>query len=134
MSWVEVSGPYWPHELDTVLGEVDVGIVPSVWEEAYAYAGVELLAKGIPVIGNAIGGIVDYVREGETGWLNHPCSADGLARIMRDIAEQPGQIATLNGRIRAARAEIVMPLARHAAQMDEIYREAIAHPLGKRPA
>jgi len=54
-------------ELDHILDEVDVGIMPSVREEAYGYAGMEFLAKGIPVISNAIGGLVDYTREGETG-------------------------------------------------------------------
>jgi len=126
MPGVEVRGGYVPAQLDALLDEVDVGIVPSVWEEAYGFAGVEFLAKGIPVIGNAVGGIVDYVRDGETGWLNRPCSAAGLAAIMRDIVARPQQVAELNDRIRAERATIVLPLARHAEEMDAVYREAIA--------
>jgi len=123
---VEVRGPYAPHQLDTMLDEVDVGIVPSVWEEAYGYAGMEFLAKGIPVLGNEIGGIVDYVRDGETGWLNHSCSAQGLAGIMRRVIEDPQQIATLNARIRAGRPSMVLPMSEHAAEMEVIYREVIA--------
>jgi glycogen(starch) synthase len=123
---VEIRGAYAPHALDAVLDEVDVGIVPSVWEEAYGYVGPELLAKGIPVIGNATGGIVDYVRDGETGWLNQACTGAGLAQIMRDIVARPEQVATLNARIRAARADLVLPLSRHAAEMEGVYREVIA--------
>ena len=34
-----------------------------MWEEAYGYAGLEFLAKGIPVIANAIGGSVKLRNE-----------------------------------------------------------------------
>src|SRR3712207_8608199 len=43
-------------------------------------SGVEMLAKGVPIIGNAMGGIVDYLKPGVTGWLNSTNSADGLDR------------------------------------------------------
>ena len=100
---VGAPGPFSDNQLDAVLDEVDVGIVPSIWEEAYGFVGPEFLAKGIPVIANAIGGMPEYTRDGETGWLNHSCSAPELARIMREIVERPEQVATLNEKILAAR-------------------------------
>lgn len=54
MAGIELRGPYAPNEVDKVLDGVDVGLVPSIWEEAYGYVGMEFLAKGIPVIANAI--------------------------------------------------------------------------------
>jgi glycosyltransferase involved in cell wall biosynthesis len=123
---IEVRGGFAPAQLDAILDEVDVGLVPSVWEEAYAYAGMEFLAKGIPVIANAIGGMTDYTRDGETGWLNRSCSADGLVAIMRDIGERPEQVAELNARLLANRDAIVMPQSRHASEMDAIYHELLA--------
>lgn len=123
---VELPGRFASHEQDAVLDPVDVGIVPSTWEEAYAYAGVEFLAKGIPVIGNAIGGIVDYVRDGETGWLNHSRTAEELARIMRTIIEQPSQIVELNERLRADRSHIVLPMPQHAQATEDLYRDVLA--------
>lgn len=123
---IEVRKPFAPQDLDRMLDEVDVGIMPSTWEEAYGYAGVEFLAKGIPVIANAIGGMVDYVRDGETGWLNRGLSADGLAAIMAGIVERPAQVAELNARIRAHRDAIVLPMARHADRMDDVYRELVS--------
>ncbi len=123
---VELRGGYRPDQLDGLLDEVDVGIMPSIWEEAYGYAGIEFLAKGIPVIGNAIGGIVEYVEEGKTGWLNRSCSAGELARIMSDVIEHPEQVAELNANLRTVRSSIVKPMARHGDEMDAIYREVIA--------
>ena len=86
-------------ELDAVLDEVDVGIMPSIWEEAYGYVGVEFLAKGIPVIANQIGGMVDYTREGDTGWLNRSCSAAELAGIMRRLVERPASVREVSDRL-----------------------------------
>ncbi len=123
---VELRGGFRPGELDGLLDEVDVGIMPSIWEEAYGYAGMEFLAKGIPVIGNAIGGIVEYTREGETGWLNRSCTSEELARIMSDVIERPEQVAELNGKLLAARGSIVKPMADHGDEMDVVYREVIA--------
>jgi glycosyltransferase involved in cell wall biosynthesis len=123
---IELGRPFRPDELDAILDAVDVGLMPSIWEEAYGYAGVEFLAKGIPVIANAIGGMRDYVREGETGWLNRSCSAEELADIVVDIAARPAQVADLSARIVAGRDLIVKPLARHADEMDAIYAEAAA--------
>jgi glycosyltransferase involved in cell wall biosynthesis len=120
---VDLRGPYAADRLDALLDDVDVGLMPSVWEEAYGYAGVEFLAKGIPVIANAIGGMVDYTRPGETGWLNHSCSAAELAQIMADVVARPQQVAELNARLRAARPSLVKPMGRHAAEMDAVYRE-----------
>ena len=123
---LEVRGPYDPEQLDSMLDEVDVGIMPSVWEEAYGYAGVEFLAKGVPVIANAIGGMTEYVREGETGWLNRSCGAEELARIVAGLVERPERVAELSEQVLATRDSIVKPLATHADEMDAIYREAIA--------
>jgi glycosyltransferase involved in cell wall biosynthesis len=97
--------------------------MPSVWEEAYGFAGMEFLAKGIPVVANAIGGMTDYVREGKTGWLNGSRSSEELAGIMAGIVERPQQVLDLNAAIRAARHEIVKPIAAHADEMDAVYGE-----------
>jgi glycosyltransferase involved in cell wall biosynthesis len=121
-SW---GGFYEPDRLDTVLMPFDVGIVPSVWEESYGYVGVEFLAKGIPVIGNERGGIVEYTRDGETGWVNRDASGAGLAAIMAEIIRRPEQVQDLNARIRADRERIVKPFARHVEEIESLYREVL---------
>jgi glycosyltransferase involved in cell wall biosynthesis len=121
---VELRGPYGGEELDSLLDEVDVGIMPSLWEEAYGLAGVEFLAKGIPVIGNAIGGIVDYVHEGETGWLNDSCTTEGLATILERLIENPAEVAERSRTALAARDALIQPIEAHAAEIEAIYREA----------
>jgi glycosyltransferase involved in cell wall biosynthesis len=125
---VGAEGPFSDQQLDAALDEVDVGIVPSIWEEAYGFVGLEFLAKGIPVIANAIGGMPDYVRDGGTGWLNGSCSAPELARIMGDIVERPEQVATLNTQILANRSSLIKSMARHGDEIDAVYRELARAP------
>jgi glycosyltransferase involved in cell wall biosynthesis len=119
---VELRGTYRPQQLDGLLDEVDVGLMPSIWEEAYGYAGIEFVAKGIPVIANRIGGMVDYVREGETGWLNDARSGRGLGEIMLALAGDPERVAAVAGSTRAARSELVTSMPDHADAMDGVYR------------
>jgi glycosyltransferase involved in cell wall biosynthesis len=121
---VRLAGSYGePDELDAVLESADVGIVPSVWEEAFGFVGLELLAKGIPVIGSARGGIPDYTVPGETGWLNRSCTGEELAEIMRGVIGDPGQVVELNRSIRDRRHELVKPLGRHLDELEAIYAE-----------
>ena len=122
---LELWGAFGPDELDDLLGEFDVGVMPSVWEEAYGLQGVEFMARGRPVIANAIGGMVDFVRPGETGWLNRSCSAEELCTIMRGLIDNPAEIETLSKRIVAHREEIIMPLSQHVSSIEALYREVM---------
>lgn len=73
--------------------------------------------------------MIEYTREGETGWLNRSCSAQELARIMSGVTERPEQIAELNLKLRANRESIVKPMACHGAESSEMlaaYARAIA--------
>jgi glycosyltransferase involved in cell wall biosynthesis len=118
-SWYSVD------QLDSMLESVHVGLVPSTWEEAYAFVGVEFLAKGIPVIGNAIGGIVDYTKPGVTGWLNYTNDADGLADIMAQLIRNPREIEQMHRSITSRYHEIIKPMARHCEEMIEVYQDLL---------
>lgn len=128
---VELTGDYGTDELDDLLGDVDVGLVPSIWEEAFAYAGLELVAKGIPIIANPIGGIVEYARAGQTAWLNESRGADELARLMQQLIVEPQQIVDMHQRLMTVRDELVTPIASHIEAIDEICGDLAA---GRTPA
>jgi glycosyltransferase involved in cell wall biosynthesis len=121
---VELAGRYEREELDALLDDVDVGIMPSIWEEAFGYSGVEMLAKGIPLIANPLGGIVEYAREGETAWLNGSCSGEGLAALMASLIEDPAQVVEMHERVTAARERIVRPMAEHVDAIEGVYGDA----------
>jgi glycosyltransferase involved in cell wall biosynthesis len=122
---VELRGHFGRDALDSVLDEVDVGLMPSIWEEAFGYAGVEMLAKGIPLIANPLGGIAEYAREGETAWLNESCSGEGLAGLMAALIAAPERVVEMNRRVLAARNEVVVPIERHVDAIEAVYRELV---------
>ena len=122
---VVYKGVYDVSNLNSLLEEVHVGIVPSIWEEVYGYVGVEFLAKGIPVIGNQLGGIVDYTIDNVTGWLNKASTAEGLTQIITDIIRNPNQILHLNQSILANYRQVVKSMDTYFEKMDEVYRELV---------
>ncbi|WP_158828337.1 glycosyltransferase [Mucilaginibacter lacusdianchii] len=123
--FIQYAGKYNPADLNQLLDKlkINVGIVPSLWEEAYGLVGIEFLAKGIPVIGNNIGGIPDYVIDNETGWLNNSCTATELLSIIESITSQPIQIGNLNDNLINNRSKYIQSLTDHFKKLDSIYKQ-----------
>jgi glycosyltransferase involved in cell wall biosynthesis len=121
---VELRGTYAPAELDGLLDEVDVGIMPSIWEEAFAYTGLEMIAKGIPLIANPLGGMVEYAREGETAWLNRPCSGQGLAELMTTLIADSRQVLEMHERVLAGRERLLPTMDAHVREIYGAYGAA----------
>jgi glycosyltransferase involved in cell wall biosynthesis len=130
---VEIPELYTRDALDDLLEEVDVGIMPSIWEEAFGYSGLEMLAKGIPLIANPVGGIVEYARAGETAWLNESRSAEGLAELMSMLIADPARVVDMHARVVAARDTVIRPMDEHVDAIYRVYGEASGAPLAADP-
>jgi glycosyltransferase involved in cell wall biosynthesis len=70
-----------PEQRSELLRKSDVLIVPSLWPEPFGIVGIEAAAVGLPAVAYAAGGIVDWLRSGETGEL-----ADGTSFEVRPLA------------------------------------------------
>lgn len=123
---VVYRGTYKVSDLDHLLEGLHVGIVPSIWEESYGYVGIEFLAKGIPVIGNRMGGIVDYTVESLSGWVNTRNTADGLAEIMAHIIRHPAEVLELNRSIQRNYARLIKTMDKHVDEIDNVYETVVA--------
>jgi glycosyltransferase involved in cell wall biosynthesis len=67
---------------------MDVLVLPSVQPEPFGGVVMEAMAMGVPVVATAIGGTVDQVAEGETGFLVPPGDPTALAdRLQRLLAD-----------------------------------------------
>lgn len=122
---VEICGPYLPQDLERLLADPHIGLVPSVWEEAYGYVGAEFVASGIPVISNALGGLPFHTLPGKTGWLNASNDGAGLAAIMAEIIRRPELVQQMSGQVLAHRGEVVIPFATHLEELDTTYAELV---------
>lgn len=57
-------------------------VVPSVWPETFCLIGPEAYSNMKPVIGSRVGGILDWLKDGETGWFfEHGNSRDLAQKI-----------------------------------------------------
>ena len=124
-------GPYNIANLNLILEDIDVGIVPSTWEEVYGYVGIEFLAKGIPVVGNQRGGIVDYTIDNVTGWVNKSSSAEELAEIIVNIIDNPQIITQISRSISSSRSKLVKPFSQHFEEILNIYHAVQEQNLAK---
>lgn len=63
-------------------------VVPSVWPEPFGKVGIEAMSVGRPVIASDVGGISEWLKDGETGFLVPPKSSDAIAEkcllLLRD--------------------------------------------------
>ncbi len=68
--------------------EATLVAVPSVWPEPIATIGLEVLRYGLPVVGFDAGGIRDWLRDGETGflipWMDIPTMAARVDQLLTD--------------------------------------------------
>ena len=71
------------------LKDIDILVVPSLWNEPFGRTIVEAYQQGIPVIGTIRGGIPEIIETEETGYLFDPDLPDDLFKIMKKIINDP---------------------------------------------
>ena len=77
-----IEKPIPNYEMPSLYSECDIYVQPSIIEP-YGIAVLEAMACGKPVIGTKVGGMMDTIKEGETGFLVEPGNAEEIAdRIM----------------------------------------------------
>lgn len=74
---------------EAFLSEVDVLVVPSLWNEPSGMVIIEAFAQGVPVIGSNRGGIPECIEENKTGFLFSPEHPETLtAALERFISDR----------------------------------------------
>jgi glycosyltransferase involved in cell wall biosynthesis len=110
-------------------------IVPSR-SEAFGLVNIESMALGTPVLGTAVGGMREVVRDGVDGLLVEP-RADAIARGLARLDERPDLARDLGTRARAgflARFEQTLVVGRQAAFFEALAagsplpRPVLSHP------
>ena len=85
-----------PDELHKMYGVADVGVLPSVAEESFPLASLEMMACSLPVVASRVGGVPEVINDGVTGWLIDIPNAvdswvDALVSLLTD-AEQRSKL------------------------------------------
>ena len=112
------------HEVVTQLySHAAVFACPSVYEP-FGIINLEAMACEAPVVASAVGGILEVVEDGKTGFLVPPARPDDLAAAIRRILDDPA-LARSMGRAGRTRVEERFSWTSVAARTQEVYAEAI---------
>jgi glycosyltransferase involved in cell wall biosynthesis len=123
---VRFMGPLDRDALAARLRQADLFVLTPL-AEAFGNAFAEAMASGLPIVGTAIGGILDIVRHGENGLLVAPGDPRAVAAAVRELASQPLWRQEIGIRNRA-RAESILSWPHVADQYLDIYRDLAGLP------
>ena len=106
---VRWMGPFERPQLASVLAQVDVVVVPSIWVENFPFVIREALAAGRPVITSDVGALPESVQHEVDGLLFAPGDAESLAQAMTRCLEEPGLLERLvagSGKIKSIEEQV----------------------------
>lgn len=94
--FVQFRAPVTRPEMAAVLGEYDVLVFPSIYEEPLARMTQEAMAANMVVIGTTTGGTSEILRNGENGLTFPAGDAGALARQIERLLLEPGLAGQLS--------------------------------------
>jgi glycosyltransferase involved in cell wall biosynthesis len=121
--WVVFTGTR--RDVPRVLHALDVFVLPSLYE-GFGIAILEAMAAGKPVVATTVGGIPEFVVDGETGLLVEPGNAAALAKAIECLLRDPERAGGMGmrGRARVLDAFQVSTVVR---QHEQAYEACLAH-------
>jgi len=118
-----VELPGWRDDIYSALEALDIFVLPSLNESAGLVL-LEAMACGLPVVATRVGGIPEYVAEGETGLLVPPRDPQALAAAIESLIVDPARREAL-GRAGRRRVEERFTAERMVAQTVQLYRRLL---------
>ena len=115
---IHYGGSYLFRNINKILSQIDVGVVPSIWEEILCVAGVEFLQAGIPVLATNKGGTSEWLKDKVNGFFFNCGDSSDLSDKMNQFIQNPDLIEALHGRITRWK-----PFRTHVREILDIYGE-----------
>ncbi len=113
-------GGFDNREVANIFREIDVLIVPSVWQENSPLVIQEAFASRTPVIASDIGGIPELIQDGGNGLLFQAGNINSLYEKIKSVIDNPQLLSELRQNIEPPRDIKV-----NALEIEEIYRRYI---------
>jgi len=98
MGWVDHQ------KIVEIYQDMDICVIPSLWEEPFGMVATEAMACGKPVVASKAGGLRDSVEDGVTGFHFPPGDAETLAEKINILLDDPS-LREKMGRAGRERAE-----------------------------
>jgi glycosyltransferase involved in cell wall biosynthesis len=116
--WLGVDG------VGAALRRSRIVVVPSRWPEPFGIVGIEAMGHARPVVASAVGGIPEWLDDGQTGLLVPPSDVKALAGALVELLQDREQ-AHAFGLEAWRRAERFLPEP-HLDSLDSLYHEVAA--------
>ncbi|RMT60320.1 Group 1 family glycosyl transferase [Pseudomonas coronafaciens pv. atropurpurea] len=92
---------------DIFYRQIDVAVVPSMWNEPFGLVAVEACAHSRPVIASRMGGLTEIIQDPLNGLLCSPDDPDSLGLAMLKLHQQPELLARLGSQARNSVASLL---------------------------
>ncbi len=118
--------------LDTLYQSAQVVVVPSRWPEPFGMVGLEAMSHARPIVGFAVGGITDWLHDGDNGLSapeqNTPALGRAIHRLMQDHA-----LAVRLGEQGYRRYRDEYSFSRYVGNLEELFGLLCSSPTGGGP-
>jgi glycosyltransferase involved in cell wall biosynthesis len=113
------------------LSQIDVLVIPSLWNDTAPLVLLEALSAGRPVIGSRRGGVPEFITP-HVGWTFEPDDPGSLREILRECVSSPDQVLAMsaNARAHAAQYNIDGFLSQYVAAFESIGADSSALSVG----
>lgn len=115
-------GPIEYARLPDVLRDMDIGLMPSTYEDPFPLVTLEMLASGLPVVAFGNGGVLEQIDEGRTGFLVAGNSVEGMAQKAALLVRDDGLLEEMSGNARTAVMER-FTWERHCRELEAVYAQ-----------
>lgn len=114
-------GSYNNSDMSDLLSEIDVVVVPSLWEETFNLVVREAFMEKTPVVASRIGALAEAVNDGTDGFLVEPGNVEDLSEKMMMIISDPEILTRLRKNMKP-----VKEIGFHVSEIEEIYQDVLA--------
>jgi glycosyltransferase involved in cell wall biosynthesis len=118
-SWVTLTGRLDRAQIGPLLSAADVFLAPAR-QESFGIAALEARCAGLPVVAMASGGVGEFIRDGQEGFLVH--SDDEMAWVTAELLNSPAQLRSMQEHNRLSTPDLAWP--RVLALSEDLYRAA----------
>ncbi|MCQ2390306.1 MAG: glycosyltransferase family 4 protein [Kiritimatiellae bacterium] len=115
--------PPGSRELESAFAQASVFALPSV-HEPFGIVALEAMQRGLPLVSSNVGGLPDFVVDGENGLLFDPADVDALARALGRVLNDASLALRLRAAGRVTAERFAWP--RVIDDLDGVYAEVMA--------
>lgn len=122
LNTVELVGELTYEKLPSFLGQMNIGLMPSTYQEPFGLVALEMMASGLPVVAYRVGGIPESIVNGETGFLVENKRPERLAEAIEKLLDDE-KLRRQMGEAARQRVEENFTWEKHVDKLLEVYSE-----------